>query len=263
MLRQQTTVYQHMTEEERYEADQLQSLRKSVRMELQELEMQLEERLLALEDQLRSLHMSSPYRPQTHVGMYGSRSADNLSCPSPLNVIEPVSELIREQSFLKSELGLGLGDLGLETLPAEGTESIFSHGNSDSSSVCSGHAGRKAGVGSSELTGKSKSQSKKLYRASVALTPAPPVRAGAGQQVESSEEFADSKPEVDHKLEKVPLVPSVDEIHKSVEQEELQQVIREIKESIVGEIRREIVSGLLAAVSPQSRSATAKQDTQP
>ncbi|KFV41903.1 Sperm-specific antigen 2, partial [Tyto alba] len=262
MLRQQTTVYQHMTEEERYEADQLQSLRKSVRMELQELEMQLEERLLALEDQLRSLHMSSPYRPQTHVGMYGSRSADNLSCPSPLNVIEPVSELIREQSFLKSELGLGLGDLGLETLPAEGTESVFSHGNSDSSSVCSGHTSRKAGVGSSELTGKSKSQSKKLYRASVALTPTPPVRAGAGQQVESSEELADSKPEVEHKLEKVPLMPSADEIHKTVEQEELQQVIREIKESIVGEIRREIVSGLLAAVSPQSRSATAKQDTQ-
>ncbi|XP_010127580.1 PREDICTED: sperm-specific antigen 2 [Chlamydotis macqueenii] len=263
MLRQQTTVYQHMTEEERYEADQLQSLRKSVRMELQELEMQLEERLLALEDQLRSLHMSSPYRPRTHVGMYGSRSADNLSCPSPLNVIEPVSELIREQSFLKSELGLGLGDLGLETLPAEGTESVFSHGNSDSSSVCSGHAGRKAGAGSSELAGKSKSQSKKLYRASVALTPAPPVRAGAGQLVENSEELADSKPQVEQKLEKVPLMPSVDEIHKSVEQEELQQVIREIKESIVGEIRREIVSGLLAAVSPQSRSATAKQDTQP
>ncbi|NXK48378.1 SSFA2 protein, partial [Chauna torquata] len=262
MLRQQTTVYQHMTEEERYEADQLQSLRKSVRMELQELEMQLEERLLALEDQLRSLHMSSPYRPQTHVGMYGSRSADNLSCPSPLNVIEPVSELMREQSFLKSELGLGLGDLGLETLPAEGTESVFSHGNSDSSSVCS-TASRKAGVGYTELTGKSKSQSKKLYRASVALTPTPPVRTGTGQQVESSEELADSKPEVEHKLEKVPLLPSVDEIHKSVEQEELQQVIREIKESIVGEIRREIVSGLLAAVSPQSRSATTKQDAQP
>ncbi|NXB10520.1 SSFA2 protein, partial [Cnemophilus loriae] len=251
MLRQQTTVYQHMTEEERFEADQLQSLRKSVRMELQELEMQLEERLLALEDQLRSLHTSSPYRPQTHIGMYGSRSADNLSCPSPLNVIEPVSELIREQSFLKSELGLGLGELGLETLPAEGTESIFSHGNSDSSSVCSGHTGRKA-----------KSQSKKLYRASVALTPTAPVRAGTGQQVESSEELADCKPEVEHKLEKGPLMPSVDEIHKAVEQEELQQVIREIKESIVGEIRREIVSGLLAAVSPQSRSAAAKQDTQ-
>lgn len=144
-----------------------------------------------------------------------------------------VSELIREQSFLKSELGLGLGDLGLETLPAEGAESVFSHGNSDSSSVCSGHTGRKAGAGSSEL-GKPKSQSKKLYRASVALTPTPPVRAGAGQQVESSEEPAGSKPEVEQKLEKVPLVPSVDEIHKAVEQEELQQVIREVRRKGLG-----------------------------
>ncbi|EMP26354.1 Sperm-specific antigen 2 like protein [Chelonia mydas] len=294
MLRQQTTVYQHMTEEERYEADQLQSLRKSVRMELQELEMQLEERLLALEEQLRTLHMSSPYRPQTLTGMYGSRSTDNLSCFSPLNVMEPVSELIREQSFLKSELGLG--EFGLETLPAEGSESLFSHGNSDSSSVCSSHTSRKAAVNSSELTGKSKTQSKKLYRASVALTPTPPARAGTGQQAECSEESVDSKSEVEQKLEKVPLLPSVDEIHRSVENEELQQVIREvrpiaaptgrgsplqvnggcrgsrvqpnlrsqqIKESIVGEIRREIVSGLLAAVSSPSRSANAKQDTQP
>lgn len=261
MLRQQTTVYQHMSEEERYEADQLQSLRKSVRMELQDLEMQLEERLLALEEQLRTLHMSSPYRPQTLTGMYGSRSTDNLSCLSPLNVMEPVSELIREQSFLKSELGLG--EFGLETLPAEGSESVFSHGNSDSSSVCSSHTSKKAAVNSSELTGKSKTQSKRLYRASVALTPTPPARAGIEQQAECSEETGDSKSEVEQKLEKVPLVPSVDDIHRSVENEELQQVIREIKESIVGEIRREIVSGLLAAVSSPGRSANAKQDTQP
>ncbi|XP_050772350.1 protein ITPRID2 isoform X2 [Gopherus flavomarginatus] len=239
MLRQQTTVYQHMSEEERYEADQLQSLRKSVRMELQELEMQLEERLLALEEQLRTLHMSSPYRPQTLT----------------------VSELIREQSFLKSELGLG--EFGLETLPAEGSESMFSHGNSDSSSVCSSHTSRKAAVNSSELTGQSKTQSKRLYRASVALTPTPPARAGIEHQAECSEESGDSKSEVEQKLDKVPLVPSVDDIHRSVENEELQQVIQEIKESIVGEIRREIVSGLLAAVSSPGRSANAKQDTQP
>uniref|UniRef100_A0A7M4FZJ7 ITPR interacting domain containing 2 n=1 Tax=Crocodylus porosus TaxID=8502 RepID=A0A7M4FZJ7_CROPO len=239
MLRQQTTVYQHMTEEERYEADQLQSLRKSVRMELQELETQLEERLLALEEQLRTLHMSSPYRSQ------------------PLMV----SELIREQTFLKSELGLGLGDLGLETLPAEGSESVFSHGNSDSSSVCSSHTGRKAGGNLSEITGKSKMQSKRVYRASVALTPTPPTRPGSMQQAECPEEYADSRSEAEQKLEKVSLAPSVDEIHRSVENEELQQVIREIKESIVGEIRREIVSGLLAAVSAPSRSANTKQDT--
>uniref|UniRef100_A0A8C8RAH1 ITPR interacting domain containing 2 n=1 Tax=Pelusios castaneus TaxID=367368 RepID=A0A8C8RAH1_9SAUR len=263
MLRQQTTVYQHMTEEERYEADQLQSLRKSVRMELQELEMQLEERLLALEEQLRTLHVSSPYRSQMHTGMYGGRSTDNLSCPSPLNVMEPVSELIREQSFLKSELGLGLGELGLETLPAEGSESVLSLGNSDSSSVCSSHTSRKAAVNSSEMTGRAKTQSKRLYRASVALTPTPPARVGTVQQAECSEESGYAKVEMEQKLEKVPLVPSVDEIHRTVENEELQQVIREIKESIVGEIRREIVSGLLAAVSSPSRSANAKQDTQP
>uniref|UniRef100_A0A8D0HV19 ITPR interacting domain containing 2 n=1 Tax=Sphenodon punctatus TaxID=8508 RepID=A0A8D0HV19_SPHPU len=254
MLRQQTTVYHHMTEEERYDADQLQSLRKSVRMELQELEMQLEERLLALEEQLRTLHMSSPYRPQSLTGMYGSRSTDNLSCPSPLNVIEPVSELIREQSFLKLELGLG--ELGLETLPAEGSESAFSLGNSDSSSVCSSHASRKAGTNS-------KGQSKKLYRASVALMPAPPARASSMYQSESLEEPGNSKLEVEQKPEKTSLAPTAEEIQRSVENEELQQVIREIKESIVGEIRREIVSGLLAAVSSPSRAANTKQDTQP
>ncbi|XP_074857471.1 protein ITPRID2 isoform X2 [Carettochelys insculpta] len=261
MLRQQTTVYQHMTEEERYEADQLQSLRKSVRIELQELEMQLEERLLALEEQLRTLHMSSPYRLQTLSGMYGSRSTDNLSCPSPLNVMEPVSELIREQSFLKSELGLGLGELGMETLPAEGSELMFSHGNSDSSSVCSSHTSRKAAVNPSDLTGKSRNQSKMLYRASVALTPTPPARASTGQHAECSVDSGDAKLGVEQKPEKVSHVPSADEIHRSVENEELQQVIREIKESIVGEIRREIVSGLLAAVSSPGRSANVKQDT--
>ncbi|XP_015261573.1 PREDICTED: sperm-specific antigen 2 isoform X2 [Gekko japonicus] len=259
MLRQQTTVYQHMTEEERYEADQLQTLRKSVRMELQELEMQLEERLLTLEEQLRNLHVSSPYRSQTLMGMYGSRSADNLSCPSPLNVMEPVSELIREQSFLKSELGLG--ELGMETTVGESSES-FDHGNSDSSSVCSSQASRKAGRRSSETTVKSKLQSKKVYRACVALMPTPPARPGAAQAPECSEEPIASKSEAGTKLDKGVLPPPVEEVHRSTENDELQQVIREIKESIVGEIRREIVSGLLAAVSSPNRGST-KPETQP
>ncbi|XP_062972363.1 protein ITPRID2 [Elgaria multicarinata webbii] len=264
MLRQQTTVYQHMTEEERYEADQLQTLRKSVRMELQELEMQLEERLLTLEEQLRNMHVSSPFRQQTLMGMYGSRSTDNFSCPSPLNVMEPVSELIREQSYLKSELGLGLGELEMGSPPAEGSESVFDHGgNSDSSSVCSSQASRKAGARSSERTRRSKPHSKKVYRACVALTPSAPARPGTGQLPEYSEEHTTSQSEVEQKLEKINLAPAAEDIHKSVENDELQQVIREIKESIVGEIRREIVSGLLAAVSAPSRSANAKQEILP
>ncbi|KAM3853969.1 protein ITPRID2 isoform 2-T2 [Vipera latastei] len=258
MLRQQTAVYQHMTEEERYEADQLQTLRKSVRMELQELEMQLEERLLALEEQLRSMHESPPYKQQTFMGMYGSRSIDNLSCPSPLNVMEPVSELIREQSSLKSELGLGLGEPGLHTPPPEGSESTFEPcAHSDSSSVCSSQASRKARGRSSE---RGRPASQKVYRASVALMPSPPARAGIGHL---SEELWTSKSTAEQTLEKLPLGPTAEEVSRSVENEELQQVIREIKESIVGEIRREIVSGLLAAVSAPGISANSKQETQP
>ncbi|XP_051842057.1 protein ITPRID2 isoform X3 [Antechinus flavipes] len=276
MLRQQTMVYQHMTEEERYEVDQLQSLRNSVRMELQELELQLEERLLGLEEQLRNLHVTSPYRSPTLMGMYGSRSADNLSCPSPLNVMEPVTELMQEQSYLKSELGLGLGELSFEIPPAESSESVFSQATSDSSSVCSGpsRANRKTGVISTDSANKAKTHlpSKKVFRASVALTPTAPSRMGSVQTPpapENSEEIGvaeeaiesvEPKSEMEQKLENVPVLPASEESQKNVEHDELQQVIREIKESIAGEIRREIVSGLLAAVSSSSRTASSRQN---
>ncbi|XP_054418578.1 protein ITPRID2 isoform X2 [Pteronotus mesoamericanus] len=275
MLRQQTMVYHHMTEEERYEVDQLQSLRSSVRMELEDLELQLEERLLGLEEQLRSRHSPFPFRSAALAGMCGSRSADNLSCSSPLNVMEPVTELMREQSYLKSELGLG--EMRFEIPPGESSESVFSQATSESSSVCSSpaHASRRTGVPSSDSAHKPKTHRvprKKVFRASVALTPTAPSRTGSLQtppEVESSEEVGATeegleavgpKSEVEEGYGKTPLTPAAEEMHKNVEQDELQQVIREIKESIVGEIRREIVSGLLAAVS-SSKASNSKQDS--
>ncbi|XP_058907936.1 protein ITPRID2 isoform X3 [Kogia breviceps] len=241
VLRQQTMVYHHMTEDERYEVDQLQSLRNSVRMELQDLEMQLEERLLGLEEQLHA-----------------------------------VTELMREQSYLKSELGLGLGEMGFEIPPGESLESVFSQATSESSSVCSGpsHANR-TGVPSSDSVGRPKTHvvpSKKVFRASVALTPTAPSRTGSVQtppNMESSKEVVAAeegseavgpKSEVEKEHGRISLLPAAEEMHKNVEQDELQQVIKEIKESIVGEIRREIVSGLLAAVS-SSKASNSKQES--
>ncbi|XP_077632445.1 protein ITPRID2 isoform X4 [Crocuta crocuta] len=245
MLRQQTMVYHHMTEEERYEVDQLQSLRNSVRMELQDLELQLEERLLGLEEQFRAVRMPSPFRASALAGMCGSRSADNLSCPSPLNVMEPVTELMREQSYLKSELGMGLGEMAFEIPPGESSESVFSQATSESSSVCSGpsHANRRTGVPCGDSVGKPKSHlipSKKVFRASVALTPTAPSRMGSVQtppDVESSEEVGAAeeaseavgpKSEVEKRNGNIPLMPTAEEMHKNVEQDELQQVIREV-----------------------------------
>ncbi|XP_012641263.1 protein ITPRID2 isoform X5 [Microcebus murinus] len=245
MLRQQTMVYHHMTEEERFEVDQLQGLRNSVRMELQDLELQLEERLLCLEEQLRAVCAPSPFRSCALTGMCGSRSADNLSCPSPLNVMEPVTELMQEQSYLKSELGLGLGEMGFEVPPGESSESVFSQATSESSSVCSGpsHANRRTGVPSSASVNKPKTQSvarKKVFRASVALTPTAPSRTGSVQtppdlesseEVEAAEEIPEvigTKSEVEEGHGKLPAMPDAEEMHKNVEQDELQQVIREV-----------------------------------
>uniref|UniRef100_A0A8C5L074 ITPR interacting domain containing 2 n=1 Tax=Jaculus jaculus TaxID=51337 RepID=A0A8C5L074_JACJA len=235
MLRQQTMVYHHMTEEERCEVDQLQSLRNSVRMELQELELQLEERLLGLDEQLRS-RAPSPFRSSALLGMCGSRSADNLSCSSPLNVMEPVTELMREQSYLKSELGLGLGEMGFEIPPGESSESVFSPATSESSSVCSSpsRAHRRTGVPSAHLVAR-----KKIFRASVALTPTAPSRTGSVQtppDLESSEEAGmaeeasrviEPKSEVEEGQD-LPMMPVAEEVHRNVEQDELQQVIREV-----------------------------------
>ncbi|XP_066431855.1 protein ITPRID2 isoform X2 [Eleutherodactylus coqui] len=267
MLRQQTMVYQHLTEEERYEADQLQGLRNSVRVELQELELQLDERLLTLGEQLRSFHVSSPFQRQAAMGMYGARgSTDSLVFSPPLNVMEPVNELIREQSHLKSELGLEEPRLehGVDRC-----ESVLSQAPSESSSVGSSafNKHRRGPLKSSDSVDKLKNQTppgKAVYRATVALTPSPPTRAGPSQN------FADDPPEEQGSLklestenrhsEFYSPVPEASSHWSPEENQELQQVIREIKEAIVVDIRREIVSGLLAAVSSPVRSMDGKND---
>ncbi|XP_018091498.1 protein ITPRID2 isoform X2 [Xenopus laevis] len=261
MLRQQTMVYQHLTEDERYEADQLQGLRNSVRMELQELELQLDERLLTLEEQLRNFHVS-PFQRQSSMGMYGGRSTENLSFSSPLNVIEPVTELIREQTHLKSELGLE----GLSLGPGgDRCDSVAS----DTSSIYSSppHKSKKGLTSSCDSIDKSKphpTSSKNIFRASVALTPSPPTRPGDIQNPvdDMPEDYGKLKVEPTEKPEQVLLSSPANESAKWTAEEsiELQQVIREIKESIVGDIRREIVSGLLAAVSSPIRSLDGKTD---
>ncbi|XP_018415005.1 PREDICTED: sperm-specific antigen 2 isoform X1 [Nanorana parkeri] len=265
MLRQQTMVYHHLSEDERYEADQLQGLRNSVRMELQELELQLDERLLTLEEQLRNYHISSPFQRQVAMGMYGGRgSTDSLVFTPSLNVMEPVTELIREQSHLKSELGLE--DSRLEH-GADRCDSVSSQAASDSSSVCSSplYRNRKGPLNTSDIVDKPKAQtspSKSVYRASVALTPSPPVRANQNTTTESREEPGTFKLDSAEKseLETVTPVSEGGTRWNPEESRELQQVIKEIKESIVGDIRREIVSGLLAAVSSPIRSLDGKTD---
>lgn len=152
---------------------------------------------------------------------------------------------MREQSYLKSELGLGLGEMGFEIPPGESSESVFSQATSESSSVCSGpsHANRRTGVPSGDSVGKPKTHlvpRKKVFRASVALTPTAPSRKGSVQMppdVESSEEVGAAeealeaigpKSEVEEGHRKIPLMPAAEEMHKNVEQDELQQVIREV-----------------------------------
>ncbi|KAG8432511.1 hypothetical protein GDO86_016960 [Hymenochirus boettgeri] len=255
MLRQQSMVYQHLTEEERYEADQLQGLRNSVRMELQELELQLDERLQTLEEQLRSYHVSSPFQHHSSMRMYGGRSNESLAFSSSLNVIEPVTELIREQTHLKSELGLEDTSLGPG---GDCGESVASD-----SSACSSSLHRQ-----DKLFDKQKfysSPRKTVFRASVALTPSPPNRACDNEKpmnTESLEVSERSNPEHTERQDQIPFTSPANESAKWTPEEsrELQQVIREIKESIVGDIRREIVSGLLAAVSSPLRSLDGKTD---
>ncbi|XP_078084639.1 protein ITPRID2 isoform X2 [Mustelus asterias] len=277
MLRQQTLVYQHLSDEERQEADQLQNLRNCVRMELQELELQLEERSFTLEEQLKAPNQYTMFNPPHRAGPY-TNNTDTMSSYS-LNVMEPVTELLREQNYLRSELGFSepSGDeyeyQQSYSTPYSNLESTsrcsspgrmprcpssLSHGQQGVSSTTVQH-GKPANLATSS------SQSKQVYRSSVMLTPSPPVR------VEQGEHFTEGQCSpgiVDQKLggEQSELTgataaPVAKETRSNiVDHPEFQNALQKMKESLAGEIKREIMDGLLAAISPASRAAVDQRE---
>ncbi|XP_023806316.1 sperm-specific antigen 2 [Oryzias latipes] len=215
IVRQQAPVYNHMSPADRLEAEQLQSLRSAVREELQELEQQMEDRLMELTQHLCSR------------GLHRGSSVDSFSTVSALRAMEPMSDLLREQYLLQSELGYNAAS------PSPGPSS-----RSSSPVREFGEAG----------DGK-----QKQYRASINLTPMPPPRPNAstgreevdqGRDNEGVEEEAASKQEG---------------AAEPLKGENFQQLIREIRESVAQEIRREIYSELLAAVSPRASALSTKQ----
>ncbi|KAJ8255370.1 hypothetical protein GJAV_G00204120 [Gymnothorax javanicus] len=167
LLRQQDMVYQHLSEEDRQEAEHLQNLRTAVRREVQELELQLEDRLLFLDEQLRT----APYRHPVEISR--GHSLDSPCSTPPMNVSEPVSELLREQLSLQAELGFE-GRAGSVPLSAH---------SSSSGLVSPGQPSRARGPNGPEV-----------YRSSVSLTPTLPPRPQASETPQRAESTPPSAP---------------------------------------------------------------------
>lgn len=215
IIQQQALVYKHLSPTDRLEVEQLQSLRSAVREELQELEQQLEDRLMELTHHTQ-------YR-----GFHRDGSVDSLSTTSALRAMEPMSDLLREQLYLQSELSYDSHPPS--TVPSSRSSSPVREGD------------HEHGQG--------------VYRASINITPVPPSRPntqaveeeqergggggeqGGGGRARREEEGAAGEKVVDN----------------------LQQLIREIRESVAQEVRREIYSELLATVSPRRSPVPARQ----
>ncbi|XP_058473136.1 protein ITPRID2 isoform X2 [Solea solea] len=197
IIRQQAQVYKHLSPADRLEVEQLHSLRSAVREQLQELEQQLEDRLTQ------------------HRGLHRDSSVDSLSTASALRAMEPMSDLLREQDFLQSELSYD--------------------GHTPSTTISSRLSSPVLGGG------RDGEQGQGVYRASINITPVPPPRAITHTQQEEVEKMEGGREE-EGKAPK-------DRPTGGVGSENLQQLIREIRESVAEEVRREILSELLAAVS--------------
>nr|XP_057938031.1 protein ITPRID2 isoform X2 [Doryrhamphus excisus] len=216
IIRQQALVYKHLSPADRLEVEHLQSLRSAVRDELLELEQQLE-------DKVMELTHNGPSK-----GLYGYSSIENLCTTSTLKAMEPVSDLLREQYLLQSQLSCD------DNAPSTASSSP------PTSHTLSGAVEQRPGV----------------YRASINITPAPPPRPIRQAEVEEDTEEGTvalgGGKEIPQDEEEVQ--------DAGVKGENLQDLIREIRESVAQEVRREIFNELMAAVSPrQSPLPAARQ----
>ncbi|XP_062312261.1 protein ITPRID2 [Osmerus eperlanus] len=241
LIRQQALVYPHLDQHERQEAEQLERLRSAVRRELQELDLQLEERLLALNEQTRSSQLCSLYRHP--LSIQRGHSVDTLSNHSALRAMEPMSDLLREQLYLQTELG-------------------YEGGASRGATPSSGRSSRSASPlrGSALTPEPGQPQKTGVYRASVTITPATPQRPSS-HAPQAARDTHTHPTEEELGPGEGGERPSGEKKSEEGRQEtpQLQQLIKEIRHSLADEIRQEILHELLSAVSPQ-RSPVATRE---
>nr|XP_020465070.1 sperm-specific antigen 2 isoform X2 [Monopterus albus] len=209
IIRQQALAYKHLSPADRSELEHLQSLRSAVREELQELEQQLEDRLLELTHQM---------------GLHRDSSVDSLCTASALRAMEPMSELLREQLFLRSELS------------CDHHEPLTEPSSRSSSPVRGGEE-------------EDEEQRQGTYRASINIIPTLPPRPSA--HTEEDEEQDEEKDGSEIGGGGAGEEQEGEGAAGEIRVENLQLLIREIRESVAQEVRREIYNELLAAASPQ------------
>ncbi|XP_019750262.1 sperm-specific antigen 2 homolog isoform X3 [Hippocampus comes] len=143
LVRQQALVFKHLSPADRLEVEQLESLRSAVRDELLALEQQLEDKLMELTQD---------------AGPPKGAGTDEASASSALRAVEPVSDLLREQFLLQSELSDDRH--AASSLPPLGPGP--------------GAGGHPRGPA--------------VYRASINITPVPPARPDRRRDEEGEEE---------------------------------------------------------------------------